>query len=328
MGEVTIIGLDLAKNVFQAHGAAADGSVIFRRKPTRARLLSFFAAQSSCVVAMEACASAHFWGRAIGALGHEVRLIAPSYVKPFVKRQKNDAADAEAIAEAASRPTMRLKAMKTETRARRRRWRSGPGTCSCASGPRRSTRLARPSRRAWGDRAGWAGASRPARRAHRGRGRRAAGARHRPRAGAARADRGAVGADRRAREGAARAAEAGRDGGAPDEHPWGRPDLRRRADDLRAAARRLCQGPRGRRLGGAHPASAFERWQGAAGQDFEDGRAATCAACSSSARSRRSDGRRAAARPRARGSPGCWRGSRTCWSRWLWPTAWRASPGR
>lgn len=139
MGEVTIIGLDLAKNVFQAHGAAADGLVVFRRKLTRARLLSFFAAQSSCVVAMEACASAHFWGRAIGALGHEVRLIAPSYVKPFVKRQKNDAADAEAIAEAASRPTMRFVAVKTEARAGRRRWRSGPGTCSCASGPRRST---------------------------------------------------------------------------------------------------------------------------------------------------------------------------------------------
>ncbi len=115
MGEVSIIGLDLAKNVFQAHGAAADGSVVFRRKLTRARLLSFFAAQPSCVVAMEACASAHFWGRAIGALGHEVRLIAPSYVKPFVKRQKNDAADAEAIAEAASRPTMRFVAVKTET---------------------------------------------------------------------------------------------------------------------------------------------------------------------------------------------------------------------
>ena len=103
------------RTCFQAHGAAADGSVVFRRKLRRARLLSFFAAQPSCVVAMEACASAHFWGRAIGALGHEVRLIAPSYVKLFVKRQKNDAADAEAIAEAASRPTMRFVAVKTET---------------------------------------------------------------------------------------------------------------------------------------------------------------------------------------------------------------------
>ena len=114
MGEVSIIGLDLAKNVFQAHGTAADGSVVFRRKLTRAQVLKFFMAQPRCVVAMEACASAHFWGRAIGELGHEVRLIAPGYVKPFVKRQKNDAADAEAIAEAASRPTMRFVAVKSE----------------------------------------------------------------------------------------------------------------------------------------------------------------------------------------------------------------------
>ena len=88
MGEVSIIGLDLAKNVFQAHGAGADGSVIFRRKLSRAQLLKFMAAQSPCVVAMEACASSHHWGRAIGDLGHEGRLIPPAYVKPFVKRQK------------------------------------------------------------------------------------------------------------------------------------------------------------------------------------------------------------------------------------------------
>lgn len=114
MEEVSIIGLDLAKNVFQAHGAAADGSVVFRRKLSRSQVLRFFASQPRCTVALEACASAHHWARAIGALGHEVKLIAPGYVKPFVKRQKNDMADAEAIAEAAARPTMRFVVLKTE----------------------------------------------------------------------------------------------------------------------------------------------------------------------------------------------------------------------
>jgi len=114
MKEVSIIGLDLAKNVFQAHGASADGSVVFRRKLSRGQLLKFFAEQPCCTVAMEACASAHHWARAIGSLGHAVKLIPPAYVKPFVKRQKNDAADAEAIAEAAGRPTMRFVAPKTE----------------------------------------------------------------------------------------------------------------------------------------------------------------------------------------------------------------------
>jgi transposase len=114
MGEVSIIGLDLAKNVFQAHGAAADGSVIFRRTLTRAQLLKFMAAQPPCMVAMEACASAPHLGRAIGDLGHEVRLIPPAYVKPFVKRQKNVMADAVAIAEAASLPTIRFVDVKGE----------------------------------------------------------------------------------------------------------------------------------------------------------------------------------------------------------------------
>lgn len=114
MLEVTVIGVDLAKRVFQLHGASADGSVAFRKKLSRVRLLPFLAEQPRCLVAMEACATAHGWGREIEKLGHTVRLIPPVYVKPFVKRQKNDAADAEAIAEAASRPTMRFVAVKTE----------------------------------------------------------------------------------------------------------------------------------------------------------------------------------------------------------------------
>lgn len=108
MGEVTTIGLDLAKSVFQAHGADASGAVAFRKKLRRDQVLAFFAGHARCVVAMEACASAHYWAREIAALGHETRLIPPAYVKPFVKRQKNDMADAEAICEAAQRPTMRF----------------------------------------------------------------------------------------------------------------------------------------------------------------------------------------------------------------------------
>ena len=108
MGEVTTIGLDLAKHIFQAHGADASGAVVFRKKLRREQVLAFFAGQVRCLVAMEACAGAHHWAREIGALGHETRLIPPAYVKPFVKRQKNDAADAEAICEAAQRPTMRF----------------------------------------------------------------------------------------------------------------------------------------------------------------------------------------------------------------------------
>jgi len=114
MKEVSIVGVDLAKRVFQVHGAAVDGSVVFRKKLGRGQFLAFLAKLPVCTVAMEACATSHFWGREIEKLGHVVRLIPPIYVKPFVKRQKNDAADAEAIAEAASRPTMRFVAVKTE----------------------------------------------------------------------------------------------------------------------------------------------------------------------------------------------------------------------
>jgi transposase len=114
MNEVSIIGVDVAKRVFHLHGAAADGAGVFRKKLSRAQLLPFLASQPAAIVAMEACATAHHWAREAAKLGHEVRLIAPIYVKPYLKRQKNDAADAEAIAEAASRPTMRFVAVKGE----------------------------------------------------------------------------------------------------------------------------------------------------------------------------------------------------------------------
>lgn len=114
--KASIIGLDIAKNSFHAHGAAANGGLVFRKALPRARVLEFLAGRERCVVAMEAYASAHHWGREITALGHEVRLIHPQYMKPYVQRQKNDAADAEAIAEAASRQSMRFVAVKSVER--------------------------------------------------------------------------------------------------------------------------------------------------------------------------------------------------------------------
>src|SRR5262245_7625978 len=97
---VVTVGLDLAKNVFQVHAIDAEGKVLIRRRLRRAEVLKFFAGLAPCLVGMEACASAHHWGRELLSLGHEVRLMLPAYVKPYVKRGKTDAADAEAICEA------------------------------------------------------------------------------------------------------------------------------------------------------------------------------------------------------------------------------------
>ena len=112
MNEVIIIGVDLAKNVFQIHGVDAAGAVIVRRQLRRAQMLPFFRKQQPCLVGMEACATAHHWARQLIELGHEVKLMPPAYVKPYVKRNKNDAADAQAICEAVTRPTMRFVSVK------------------------------------------------------------------------------------------------------------------------------------------------------------------------------------------------------------------------
>jgi transposase len=111
--EVSTIGLDLAKNVFQVHGVDAAGAVVVRKALRRAQVLPFFAKLAPCFVGIEACGTSHHWARELAALGHEVRLMPPVYVKPYVKRGKNDAVDAEAICEAVTRPTMRFVAIKS-----------------------------------------------------------------------------------------------------------------------------------------------------------------------------------------------------------------------
>ncbi len=113
MCEVTTIGLDLAKHVFQVHGVDAEGATVLRKQLRRAQVVPFFSRLPRCVVGMEACGTAHYWARELRALGHEVRLMPAQYVKAYVKRNKNDAADAAAICEAVVRPTMRFVAVKT-----------------------------------------------------------------------------------------------------------------------------------------------------------------------------------------------------------------------
>ena len=113
MKEITTVGLDLAKNVFQLHAVDAAGTVVVRRQVRRAQMLLFLSRLSPCLIGMEACAGAHYWARELAKFGHEVRLIPPSYVKPFVKRGKTDAADAEAICAAVTQPSMRFVPVKT-----------------------------------------------------------------------------------------------------------------------------------------------------------------------------------------------------------------------
>ena len=113
MQTIKTIGLDIAKSVFQVHGIDAAGQVVIRRQLKRRFVLSFFEKLPPCLVGIEACASSHHWSRELQALGHTVRLMPPAYVKPYVKRQKNDSTDAEAICEAVGRPSMRFVPTKT-----------------------------------------------------------------------------------------------------------------------------------------------------------------------------------------------------------------------
>ena len=110
MQAITTIGLDIAKSVFQVHGVDAAGQVVIRRQLRRRYVLAFFQKLSPCLVGIEACASSHHWSRELRALGHTVRLMPPAYVKPYIKRQKNDATDAEAICEAVTRVNCQLRA--------------------------------------------------------------------------------------------------------------------------------------------------------------------------------------------------------------------------
>jgi transposase len=111
--QITTIGIDLAKTVFQIHAVDADGATVIRKRLRRAEVLSFVSGLEPCLIGMEACATSHYWARELAKFGHTVKLMPPAYVKPYVKRGKNDATDAEAICEAVTRPNMRFVPVKS-----------------------------------------------------------------------------------------------------------------------------------------------------------------------------------------------------------------------
>ena len=272
MSEVSIIGIDLAKRSFQLHGARADGSVAFRKKLSRGKLLAFLAAQPRCVVAMEACASAHYWGREIMKLGHEVRLIAPIYVKPFVKRQKNDAADAEAICEAAVRPSMALRCGEGGGAA-------GAGDAVGCFDARSSGAPAHPDNQraarapggVWRHRAAGESACSPSCLGRRGPRLVSSGAGARAGRSSAWPDRGPRWQDRRPGEGAPHPGTRGRGGCAADDDPGDRSHHRDGDPGLRAADGELPLRARLLGLAGPGAAPALDRGQAEAGEDLEDG---------------------------------------------------------
>lgn len=126
MQDVTLVGIDLGKHSFHLHGQDRRGNMVFRRKVTRRQLIEFFASFHACTVVMEACAGAHYMARKLATSGHDVKLISPQFVRPFVKSNKNDFVDAEAICEAATRPAMRFVTPKTESTANAFCLASGP----------------------------------------------------------------------------------------------------------------------------------------------------------------------------------------------------------
>ena len=272
---VTRVGLDLAKRIFQVHAVDANGEIVVARKLGRAQLTPFFAALPPCTVAMEACASAHHWGRALMELGHEVRLLPPAHVKPYVRRNKSDQVDAAAIYEAMKSPWPAIRA---------RAFDREPGRADAPSGARVARRPA------------YGGAQCFARPSGRDRPRRAAGRQHayglkrmaadgfnenceivvpdcaRRAWSACRSDRRARRGDRSDRQRACSVGQGGRDGQAVDDHSRRRPGHRHGDRGHDPGCRRLRQRARVRRLPRPDATSELERRQNAARTDHQDGR--------------------------------------------------------